>query len=68
MNILKNKNFYINTFLSFAVIVVIDWLLSSGFKLFQGFTFSQTLAEYKLPISFIGVAAVVAYSNLKKQQ
>lgn len=67
MSIWKNKRFYINSLITFAVIVLIDWLLASGYKLFQGQSFAQTIEYYKIPFTYLGVSAAIVYSNLAKK-
>jgi hypothetical protein len=62
MNIFKQKELYTNTILTFLVIVLIDWFIEAGFKLFRGYTFSQTLENYKVPFTYIGVVLQLSIS------
>lgn len=68
MNIFKQKELYTNSILTFLVIVLIDWFMGTGFNLFKGYTFSQTLENYKIPYTYIGVALTIVYFNLKNKK
>lgn len=67
MSVWKNKDFYIRTLVTFAVIVLLDWFIESGFKLFQGRSLGQTFEQYRIPFTYLGVAAAIVYSNLAKK-
>ncbi|GAB3745312.1 hypothetical protein GCM10028817_00030 [Spirosoma pomorum] len=68
MSIWRNKNFYIRTLITFVVIVFIDWLIESGYKLFQGQNFTQTIEHYKIPFTYLAIAGAIVYSNLKRKE
>ena len=67
MNIFRKKELYLNATLTFLIIVLIDWFMEGGFRLFKGDTFSQTTENYKIPFTYIGVAFAIVYYNLKKR-
>ncbi len=67
MNIFRKKELYINATLTFLIIVLIDWFMEGGFKLFKGDTFSQTLENYRIPFTYLVVTFMIVYFNLKKR-
>jgi len=67
MNIFKQRKLYTNTLLTFLVIVLIDLLVGAGLNLSRGSTFAQTIENYKIPYSYLGVAFTIVYINIKKQ-
>ncbi len=67
MNTFKNKEFYLNVVLTFLVMVLIDWFIESGFTLFKGNTFYQTIENYKIPFSYLPIAFIIVYFTFKKQ-
>lgn len=68
MRVWKNKKFYIQTIITFALIVLIDWLLASGYKLFEGQSFTQTTEHYKIHFTYLGVSAAIIYSKLARNE
>ena len=66
MSVWKNPKFYLGSIAGFAVIVLIDWFIGSGFQLFRGRSFLEVTENYKIPFTYLAVATVIAYSNLKK--
>jgi hypothetical protein len=66
MSVWKNPTFYLRSIAIFAVIVLIDWFIESGFQLFRGRSFSEVTENYKIPFTYLAVATAIVYSNLKK--
>ena len=67
MNIFRKKELYTRAILTFMIIVLIDWFLEGGFRLFKGDTFSQTIENYKIPFTYLGVSFAIVYFDLKKR-
>ncbi|MBC3788395.1 hypothetical protein FHK02_4949 [Spirosoma sp. LMG 31448] len=66
MSVWKNPTFYFRSIATFLVIVLIDWLIESGFQLFRGRSFSEVTDNYKIPFTYLAIAAAIVYSNLKR--
>ena len=67
MDVLKNKQLYINTIATFAIMLFVFWFIDSGFKLFKGDSFSQTFENYHPQYAYVGVAFVISFINLKRK-
>lgn len=66
MPVWKNPTFYLRSIAIFLVIVLIDWFIESGFQLFRGRNLSEVTGNYKIPFTYLAIAAAIVYSNLKK--
>ena len=67
MDIFRKKELYLNAILTFLIIVLIDWFMETGFSLFKGNTFSQTIENYKIPFKYLGLTFAIVYFNLKRR-
>lgn len=67
MEVLKSKDFWINGFIGFLIILFVDWFIGRGWKLFQGLSFLQVTEDYNVHYDWLAMAFIIAYHAHKKQ-
>jgi hypothetical protein len=68
MEVLKKKEFWINSLILFLTLALCDWLFGKGWSFIKGaVTFQESLKDFTVRTVWVGIAIAVSFYGVSKK-